>query len=138
MLSFAQTSPAASPAEVGPADVEKFTPPQLKKLAQREREVASIIYDRGPCTANEVQTCLSVQISNGAVRSMLVRLVRKGILERRWGKRGRGHEYLYLPAIMPADVKQRALIELTENYFDGSLTAVAMGVLELINGELSK
>lgn len=97
-----------------------------------------IVYGRGACTAIEVQSRLSAPISNGAVRSMLVRLVRKGILVRRWGKRGRGQEYMYLPAITPVEVKQRALIEVTEKYFEGSLTAVALGVLGLIDDQLSK
>lgn len=138
MLSLAQAIAAELPVHEGAAGAEKLLPPDLKKLAQREREVAMIIYHHGACTAKEVQERLSASISNGAVRSMLVRLVRKGLLERRWGKRGRGQEYVYLPAIMPVDVKRRALTEVTEKYFGGSLTAVALGILELIDAELSK
>jgi predicted transcriptional regulator len=134
MLS-ARKSPAVQPFDGAFANGK--TLPQLEKLAWREREVATIVYRHGASTANEVQARLSGPISNGAVRSMLVRLVGKGILMRRWGKRGRGQEYVYLPVITPAEVKHRALVEVSEKYFEGSLSAVALGVLELIDGQLS-
>lgn len=113
--------------------------PQLQKLAWREREIATLVYRHGACTAKDVEAHLSKPMSNSAVRSILVRLVRKHILVRRRGdKRGQGQEHYYLPAITSADVKQRALIELSEKYFEGSLTAVALGVLGLIDDRLSE
>ena len=107
----------------------------LRALAPREREVAQIVYEAGACTANQVQTQLSVSLSNGAVRSMLVRLVRKGIIFRRWGRRGRGQEHVYMPAITPAAVKERVLLEVTEKYFSGSMIATALGALDLLDSD---
>lgn len=106
-------------------------PPQILMLAFREREVATIVYSRGAATAKQLERDLSNNISNGAIRSMLTRLVGKGILRRVWGSRGRGQEYVYVPAITPDDVQQRALHDLSELYFDGSLAALAVTALEM-------
>lgn len=113
-------------------------PPQIQRLALREREVATIVYLNGACTAKDVQSLLPVKLSNGAVRSMLVRLVRKGLLERKWGKRGPNQWHVYLPAIAPDDLKERALRDVAEMYFGGSLLSAAMSALTILDnaGEL--
>ena len=108
-------------------------PPQVLRLPSREREVATVVYVNGACTAKDVQALLSVQLSNGAVRSMLVRLVRKRILERKWGKRGPNQGHIYLPAIAPRELKERALKDVAEMYFGGSLLSAAMIALKLLD-----
>ena len=100
-------------------------PPQVNLLAPREREVAAIVYRAGLCTAKQVQAQLSSPITSGAARSMLVRLVKKGLLVRHWGRRGRGHEYVYGPALDPDHAKRRAVEEIAEAFFGGSLAALA-------------
>jgi len=107
-------------------------PPQLERLARREREVATIVYAYGPMTASQVQERLSDEISNGAVRSMLVRLVGKGILTRRWGRRGRGQTFIYAPAITSDDLKFDVIRRVTVEFFDGSLVDVATTVAALL------
>ena len=108
-----------------------WLPPQVRALADREREVATIVYRRGASTAIDVETRLSTRITNAAVRSMLVRLSKKGILLRERGTRGRGQQCVYLPAITLADVKERALRELANRYFQGSLDGLALEALKL-------
>jgi predicted transcriptional regulator len=95
--------------------------------------VATVVYRRGACTAKDVQKRLSGDISNGAVRSMLVRLVGKGILARRSGKRGRTHEFVYLPVITTHDVKCAAVQRLTDDHFGGSLLSLALVLVELLD-----
>lgn len=107
-------------------------PPQVTRLATREREVATIIYTRGACTAKDLEPLVFPPLSNAAIRSMLVRLVDKGILKREWGKRGRGQKFLYLPTITPADVKRRALKQLSEEYFEGSLSIMLKEIAEAL------
>jgi predicted transcriptional regulator len=97
--------------------------------------VATIVYEHGASTAKYVMSCLSAELSNGAVRSMLVRLVNKGVLRRKWGSRGRGQEFLYMPAVTPEDVQRNSLQILTDRYFDGSLLTVAHAVLALLEEE---
>ena len=116
-----------------PAATAPQLPRQVLRLASREREVATIVYAQTSATARQVEAELSTVMTNSAVRSMLVRLVRKGILSRRAiaGKRGRGQEYLYLPALKEADLKIRALKRLSEDFFDGSLIEAAQ-LLQLL------
>lgn len=110
-----------------------WLPPQVRSLADREREVATIIYRRGASTAIDVENRLSPRITNAAVRSMLVRLTKKGILRRERGTRGRGQQCVYLPAITLADVKERAIRELAGRYFQGSLLTLALQALDFID-----
>jgi BlaI family transcriptional regulator, penicillinase repressor len=109
-----------------------WLPPQVRALADREREVATIVYRRGASTAIEVENRLSPRITNAAVRSMLVRLIKKGILVRERGTRGRGQQCIYLPAITLADVKERAIRELAGRYFEGSLLTLALEALDFM------
>jgi predicted transcriptional regulator len=102
-------------------------PRQVLKLAPREREVASIVYAQAGATARQVEAQLSATVTNSSVRSMLRRLVQKGILTRRaiQGGRGRGQEHIYLPAVTEADLKFRALQRLSQDFFGGSLDETA-------------
>ncbi len=109
-----------------------WLPPQVRALANREREVATIVYRRGASTAIDVENRLSPRITNAAVRSMLVRLIKKGILVRERGTRGRGQQCVYLPAITLPDVKERAIRELAGRYFEGSLLTLALEALDFM------
>jgi predicted transcriptional regulator len=110
-------------------------PPQVAQLAQREREIATFIYEEGACTAKDIEPRISPPISNGALRSMLVRLVNKGVLRREWGKRGRGQQFVYVPSITPDEVKRRAIRQLSELYFEGSLLTMMMEVFDSLDGQ---
>jgi predicted transcriptional regulator len=57
-------------------------PQAVRQLPRREREVAMLIYRKGALTAMEIGSHVS-GVSNGSIRTMLGRLVRKGILKRR-------------------------------------------------------
>lgn len=113
-----------------------WLPPDVCKLAGREREIATIIYSVGGCTAKDIEARLSAKLTNSAVRSMLVRLTRKNILERHLGGRGRGREYVYLPVITPCHVKRHVLVQLSEQYFDGSVIAVALAALDVAGTQI--
>lgn len=108
-------------------------PPQVTRLAQREREIATFIYEEGACTAKDLEPRISPPISNGALRSMLVRLVNKGILRREWGKRGRGQQFVYVPSITPDEVRRRAIRQLSDLYFEGSLLTMMMEVFDSLD-----
>ena len=113
-------------------------PPEVRSLAVRERELASTIYREGPMTAKVLEGRLSDRLSNGAIRSMLVRLCAKGILKRR--KRtilssagARRIAFLYLPAIGTEDVRHSALKQVAEDFFGGSLLMVAQASIEMLH-----
>jgi predicted transcriptional regulator len=111
-------------------------PPQVQALAPRERQVALLIYKSGGLTANAVLSQLDDEIRNASVRSMLVRLVRKGIVKRLWGGRGQRREYVYVPALCSEDVKEKALRTLAEQMFQGSLPDLARALFAILDRDM--
>lgn len=108
-------------------------PKAVIELAGREREVATIVYEQGPCTAKFVQAGLSVPLSSGAVRSMLTRLVKKGLLAREGGCRGAYGEAVYHGSVTPDDLGTAAIRAICSRYFEGSLLKVALSALEMLD-----
>lgn len=103
-------------------------PCEVKLLLRREREIASIVYSLGTATANDVLEHLSAPLANASVRSMLSRLVAKGILQRRRLNRA----YVYAPAISSSDSRRLALIRFTDDYFAGSIERAAATIERLV------
>lgn len=114
-------------------------PPQVQHLAGRERELASKVYLHGPMTAEALGARLSARLSNSAIRSMLTRLCNKGVLTRRkrtpTASSARSLAFVYLPAITPDLTKRRALEQLADDYFGGSLIFVLQTAVELLKGD---
>jgi predicted transcriptional regulator len=108
-----------------PSQGKPYIPPQVENLAWRERQVASIVYRRGYATAKDVELELLDKLSNGAIRSMLLRLVGKGILERRPGKRGAGCCDMYVAALSVDHARKCAVAKLADQFFQGSVTDLA-------------
>jgi predicted transcriptional regulator len=107
-------------------------PPQVSLLAPREREIAQIIYVEGSSTAKHVQSRLSCPISGSAIRSMLKRLVNKGILDQQLAGQGRRQWHLYTPAITSEMVQVAVLEQVIEQYFRGSVCQAAKVVVGLL------
>jgi predicted transcriptional regulator len=112
-------------------------PLAVRRLARREREVAVLIYRRGALTAKEVGAHIA-GVSHGAIRTMLGRLVRKGILKCRHS--GYGKTLLYLPAIASADIVEIALKRVAEDFYEGSVfeAAAAMQAFLAVRQDLRK
>jgi predicted transcriptional regulator len=102
------------------SDAYAYVPPQVQELAWRERQVAAIVYRFGYATAKDVELELHGSVSNGAIRSMLVRLTRKGLLKRRRGKRGAGCADVFIAALSVDHARRRALSKLADEFFGGS------------------
>ena len=102
-------------------------PHELTLLLWREREIATIVYELRSATANDVLERLSSPLTNGSVRSMLNRLVAKGILERRLWQSA----FEYRPALSEGDSRNRALTRFADDFFAGSLTAAASTIERL-------
>jgi len=100
-------------------------PPAVRRLARRERQVATLIYRKGALTAKEIGTHIP-EVSYGAIRTMLGRLVRKGILKCRHS--GYGKTLLYLPAIAAADIVEIALKRVAEDFYQGSVFEAAAAI----------
>ena len=118
-------------------------PPQVLNLARCERELALIIYLEGAMTAKSIEARLPRKLSNSALRAMLQRLCRKGILRRQkingsHNSTDRRIPYLYTPAITVELVRTHALQQVARDYFDGSLFSVAEAVVRALQGSGSR
>jgi predicted transcriptional regulator len=108
------------------------SPPQIVlSLAPAEREVALLVYQLGGCTAKEVQDRLGKRVSNATVRTMLRRLMNKGIVSRR--ATGRYKTFLYVPAVTTEYVRQSAILHLAQQHFAGSLPRLAATLDDLLH-----
>ena len=111
------------------ADLISRFPQEVRRLFRREREIAMIVYDRGLITAREVEAALSVPLSNASVRSMLRRLVRKGILTR--VECGRRHTFVYGPALTQASAREVALKQFAQDFYAGSLSSLTDAIANM-------
>jgi predicted transcriptional regulator len=98
----------------------------------REREVLEVIYDGGPASVAEVRDRLANPPGYSAVRTMLTRLVAKGLLSY---KRD-GQRYVYSPAKRET-VRKQALKRVIKTYFGGSLTQAVSAFLDDHHGSIS-
>lgn len=101
--------------------------PELTRLPAREQEIAAIVYLRGEVTPKEIEM-LADGLSNSAIRTMLSRLVAKGVLKRR----KEGNKYFYLPHLSGASVREKALHRVTEDYFGSSYCNAMVALLDLV------
>jgi len=108
-------------------------PPNIELLYRLEREIAVIVYRRGLVTASDVQEELSKALSNPAIRSMLNRLVKKGVLTRmRCGPYG---TFVYAPAVTPTSARETALRQFAQDFYAGSLQSLADAIADLFAGQ---
>ena len=110
-----------------PARLPRF-PREVELLLPGEREMATIVYTHGACTAAEVTARLSSEVSNAYVRSVLNRLVAKGILKRSLSLR----TFIYLPALSCTDSGRLALQRFADDHFDGSIERAAAAMKTLV------
>ena len=103
----------------------------IDRLPPRERQVAQVVYARGEASANEVIAALPDLLSSAAVRSMLSRLVTKGVVRRRRD----GKRFLYVPSVASPAARDAALRRISRDYFGGSLTDAADAMIRLRDRE---
>lgn len=121
-------SSLSNPAARSPhADFE--IPLEVRQLFRREREIATYVYSRGCATAKEVGKTVASDLTNPAIRSMLNRLVRKGILTRL--ELPAPLPFIYAPGMTTLSVREQALKQLADDLFDGSLRDLASAIVEL-------
>ena len=94
-------------------------PTAVEQLAPRMREIATIVYRDGVVTLREIHAQIEDEITIYGLRTLLSRLVRRGILKSR--RSGRHSEVVYLPAILTDGIRAKALHRLIESAFEGSI-----------------
>lgn len=110
--------------------------PQVRRLCGREQEIANIVYARGLVSANDIREALGFAITNPAIRSMLGRLVRKGILTQVRCRQNR--PFLYGPGLSQFSAREHEVRQMAADFFDGSLEALASEIAELFSSSRSQ
>ena len=86
-------------------------------LSRRERQIVQILFAQKEATVNEICEQLSGSPTPMAVRRMLAILMEKDLLRRK--KRGR--EFVYLPKQSRKKTGAKALRDVVQTFFDGSI-----------------
>ena len=97
----------------------------LEKLPPRERQVFDALYARGEATAAEILAELPNPPSNSAVRIMLSRLEKKGFVRHRI----EDQKYVYSPALPRPKLRQTAIRQFIQTFFDGSPIGAAAALI---------
>ena len=105
-----------------------------RDLSRRERQILDILYQRGQATAADVQAALPEPPSYSAVRALLRILEEKGHVRHEQD----GPRYVYLPTVPQDTAKQVALTHLLGTFFNGSVEAAVMALVQLDETKLSQ
>ena len=87
-----------------------------RQLGPLEDELLRVLWTRGDATVRELIDDSAVDGAYTTIMTIMVRLARKGVVERQ--KRGRAH--VYRPLVSDTDVRDHALARLVDNFFLGS------------------
>ena len=97
----------------------------IESLPRREREVVEILCSLQEATASAVRGAMSDPPTDSAVRTLLSRLVAKGLVEHRTVNQA----YVYSPATQTDTVAETALQRLVQTFFHGSAASAATALL---------
>ncbi len=98
---------------------------RIEDLPWRERQIVEVIYRLGEATAAQIQSELTEEISNSAIRAMLARLEDKGVLTHR----EEAQRYIYQAIEQKEVVADSALKKLVGVFFDNSPASAASALL---------
>jgi predicted transcriptional regulator len=113
--------------------MEPSLPAKAATLGPRQREIASIVYATTAATPRDIQARLSDPRSVRVVRTLLDRMIAKGLVRCR--PSGRHNEMIYIAAIATPQVKEAAVKKLVSERFGGSLGDAAATLSALAKRE---
>ena len=103
----------------------------IEGLPRREREIFEILCSGEQFSAAEIRTRMADAPSHSAVRTMLARLEKRGLI------RHRAEDQTYIYSVpKPAQVRQSAMQQFVRTFFQGSAASAATALLGMSN-ELS-
>jgi len=97
-------------------DPGKNTNPLSVRLGRREREVMTVLWDKGSASVQEVAQYLSTALAYTTVMTTLDRLFKKGLLLRE--KKDRA--FVYSAALSAQEVESQLAADLIRRFFDDS------------------
>ena len=99
----------------------------IDKLPRREREIFEILCSAGEASAAEVRKRMAEAPSHSAVRTMLSRLEKRGLIRHRTSDQ----TYIYSSVQQPAKIRKSALQQFVQTFFEGSAAGAATALLGL-------
>jgi predicted transcriptional regulator len=105
----------------------------LQELSKRERQIMDVLFQMGEATVGEVLERIPDPPSYSAVRATLRVLEEKGHVNHKQD----GPRYVYLPTVGQATAKNAALNHLLGTFFNGSVEAAVMALVQMDETRLS-
>jgi predicted transcriptional regulator len=105
----------------------------LQELSKRERQIMDVLYQMGESTVGEVLDRIPDPPSYSAVRATLRVLEDKGHVTHKQD----GPRYVYLPTVPQDTAKTAALTHVLGTFFNGSVEAAVMALLQMNETKLS-
>lgn len=106
---------------------------QFANLSRRERQIMDILYEKGECSAQDVQERLPNPPGYSAVRALIARLVEKKFVV----FRNEGGRYIYAPAVAENTAQATAIARLLRTFFKGSRVQAVNALLDVDGEKLS-
>ncbi len=92
-----------------------------------------ILYERQPCSAQDIQERLPDPPSYSAVRALLARLVDKQLVQ----FRQEGARYIYFPSVAEEKAQESAISRLLKTFFKGSPARAVSALLDMDSDRMS-
>lgn len=105
----------------------------LQELSKRERQIMDVLYQVGAATVGEVLERIPDPPSYSAVRATLRVLEEKGHVDHKED----GPRYVYLPTVPQEKAKTAALSHVLGTFFNGSVEAAVMALLQMDETKMS-
>lgn len=106
----------------------------IQELSKRERQIMDVVFQLGQATVADVLDRIPDPPSYSAVRATMRVLVEKGHLKHKQD----GPRYLYVPTVAQDKAKSAAVSHLVGTFFNGSMEAAVMTLLQMSEAKLSK
>ena len=103
------------------------------ELSKRERQIMDVIYQMGEATVGEVLDRIPDPPSYSAVRATLRVLEEKGHVDHKQD----GPRYVYVPTVPQDKAQNAALTHLLGTFFNGSVEAAVMALVQMDEAKLS-
>jgi len=115
---------------------DRSQPSQLGELSSRMRQIAGIVYRSGSSTNREIQSQLDDELTISCIKTLLGRMVVRGLIRQR--RSGRHRENAYLPALVTREVRRLALKRLIQDRFGDSAGSALRAVLQLMHAQQAR
>ena len=104
------------------------------ELSRREREIMNILYQQGLASATAVRDAMTDPPSNSTVRTILSILEEKGHIT----SRAEGKRYIYKPRTSRSKAAAKALKQVIDTFFDGSVPQAMIGLIETKDADIDE